>query len=45
MLDDLTLVYSLYKPVTKPDCLKPIAEILRKHIVTEGNSLVASIKA
>jgi len=45
MSDDLQLIYCLYKPVTKPDCIKPIAETFKKHIIDKGNSLVASIKA
>lgn len=45
MTDEIHLIYSLYKPITKPDCIKPIADIFRKHIVDQGNNLVASIKA
>jgi hypothetical protein len=41
MMDELNLIYSLYKPITKHDCIKPIAEIFRRHIVDRGNNLVA----
>lgn len=42
-LEDLALLYSLYKPMTQ--CLAPIALQFRQHIIEEGSQLVRSVEA
>ena len=42
--EELKLMYDLYKPCTRTDCLRPIADMFRLHIVSEGQGLVHSIE-
>ena len=41
--EELRLLYDLYKPCTQTECLRPIADMFRLHIIEEGQSLVKSV--
>jgi hypothetical protein len=37
-------MYDLYKPCTQPECLRPIADMFRLHIIQEGQILVKGVE-